>query len=159
MLWQKWIPQTALALALLPALAGPSRAQDAAPEAALADALHARATRFLEGVSLGQVETAFDELLANSPLTRQTDAVKQLVASTQTIESHFGKFHGFERIDARQVGQDLVLMKYLYKCEDYPVVWYFTFYRDFQRSENGADNTNWRVIGVRFDTDLELLGF
>lgn len=161
MRWRKCTSRGSLALAALLVLAGQARGQEAAttPEAAILDALDARASRLLEGVSLGQAEAAFGEFLAGSPLAQQTDAVKQLVASTQTIESRFGEFHDFERIDARQIGKDLVLMKFLYKCENYPVVWYFTFYRDFQRAETSPDNNHWRAIGVRFDTDLELLGF
>jgi hypothetical protein len=161
MRWQTWISRGLIAVAVLLTLAAGGRAQETmapTPDAAVIDALDARASRFLEGVSLGQAETAFGEFLADSPLAQQTDAVKKLVAATLTIEPRFGKFHGFERIDARQIGKDLVLMKYLYKCENYPVVWYFTFYRDFQRAETTSDN-NWRAIGVRFDTDLELLGF
>ena len=47
-------------------------------------------------------------------------------------------------------------MKYLFKCEKFPVVWYFTYYRDFSRA-GGEDY--WVVISVRFDTQVELLGY
>lgn len=138
-----------------------AQAQDtmsATPDATI-EALHAQSSQFLEGVSVGQAETAFAELLVGSPLSQQPEAVKKLVTSTRAIESRAGKYRDFERIESRRVGKDLVLMKYLYKCETFPVVWYFTYYRDFKRVEAMSDGENWVVIGVRFDTDLELLGF
>jgi hypothetical protein len=55
------------------------------------------------------------------------------------------------------IGRDLVLLRYLYKGENFPVVWYFTFYRTTAAGETGPGT--WRTIAVRFDTDLELLGF
>ena len=142
-------------------LGGAAHGQE--PEVNLDDArlakLHERTVQFLEGVSLGRADTALGELLANGPLAKQTDAVKKLVDEIRTLESRYGKYRAFERIDAKRIGQDLVLTRYLYKCENYPVVWYFTYYRDFKRSETVADSNNWVLIGVRFDTELELLGF
>jgi hypothetical protein len=37
------------------------------------------------------------------------------------------------------------------------VVWYVIYYRDFNRGDPD-DADNWRVIAIRFDTDLEVLG-
>ncbi len=121
--------------------------------------LHDQTVPFLEGVSLGRAEAAFAELLVGSPLAQQTEAVNKLVSAARAIETRYGKYREFERIDARRVGEDLVLMKYLYKCDDFPVVWYFTYYRDFKHSDMTTENNEWMVIAVRFDTDLELLGF
>ena len=58
----------------------------------------------------------------------------------------------------RAGNESLILMKYLYKCEDFPVVFYFTFYRKPERGDLPAEKNDWRVIIVRFDTELELLG-
>lgn len=122
------------------------------------EALEARVSRFLEGVSLGETRKAYEELLAGSQLLKQTEAVDGLVEKTGTIKDRFGEYWAFERIDRKRIGADLVLMKYLYKCRDFPVVWYFTFYRTPQEglaSEGGI----WRVITVRFDTQLEPPGW
>ena len=68
-------------------------------------------------------------------------------------------FNDSTNLGQATIGNDLVLMKYLYKCETFPVVWYFTFYRTSPRGERTADTgDSWRVIIVRFDTELELLG-
>jgi len=118
-------------------------------------ALDAKITSFLEGVSVGQSQNAYHELLADSQLAKQDQALKDLV--TQTIELHdkYGEYRGFEQIAAKRVDKDLVLLKYLYKCEHFPVVWYFTFYRAPAKSP--PEDGDWRVIIVRFDTELELL--
>jgi hypothetical protein len=119
-------------------------------------ALRERVTKFLEDVSLGTTQSAYEELLVGSPLRTQTEAVQAFVEKTDLIESRYGEYLEFEPIFSRRVGNDLVLMRYLYKCENFPVVFYFTFYRP-PRKDVGAENTNWRVVTVRFDTELELL--
>jgi len=119
--------------------------------------LDARVAQFLEGVSLGQSQSAFRELLSGSQLLKQTDALKSLIAQTNELETKYGSYRAFEQILSKRIGDDLVLMRYLYKCENFPVVWYFTFYRA-PSSEGGAiKNGKWRAVALRFDTDLDRL--
>jgi hypothetical protein len=125
-------------------------------------ALHEKVAQFLEGVSLGTptaTSTAYQALLAGSPLQKQAQAVEALIEKTDRLQEQFGPYREFEQIAARRVGNDLVLLKYLYKCESFPVVWYFTFYRTPRADVPPEKNDTWRVIIVRFDTELELLGF
>jgi len=146
------------AIIVLLAIAGPSTAQEAATSTdQVLVALGARVSTFLEGVSMGQAETAYGELLADSQLRTQEDAVKTLVTKTNELEQKYGRYRAFERIAQKRVGNDLVLLKYLYKCENFPVVWYFTFYRTPTPGETPAEDAAWRVVIVRFDTELELL--
>ena len=122
-------------------------------------AINARVSQFLEGVSMGQAQSAYPELLAGSRLLKQADALKDLIEKTNELDEKYGRYRAFEQIAAKRIGGDLVLLKYLYKCEDFPVVWYFTFYRTPSPGETAAENEIWRVITVRFDTELELLAF
>jgi hypothetical protein len=93
-------------------------------------------------------------------LAKQTEAVKTLIDKTNELKAKYGECRKFERIAARRVGEDLVMLKYLYKCEDFPVVWYFTFYRTPSRSDVAlTDSGSWRAIIVRLDTDLESLAW
>jgi len=124
-------------------------------------ALDAKIKQFLEGVSMGQGADAYDELLAGSRL-KQTDkekALQELIAKTDELKSKYGEYRGFEKAASKRIGRDLALFRYLYKCQDYPVVWYFTFYRAATSGDPLADNGVWRVIAVRFDTRLDLLWF
>ncbi len=116
-----------------------------------------RASLFLEGVSLGQASKAYPELLAGSQLLKQKEPLQNLVEKTGELHQKYGPYRAFEQIAATRVGSDLVLLKYLYKCERFPVVWYFTYYRT--PGETPAEGGTWQVIIVRFDTELELLGY
>lgn len=120
--------------------------------------LDERVARFLEGISLGDVDEAYEALLAGSRLANNEEAIESFVEKTKQIEQLYGQFDSFERVDARRVGRDLVVMKYLYKSEDFPVVWYFTFYRTRNSGDTLVGEDNWRVITLRFDTQFELLG-
>jgi hypothetical protein len=102
-------------------------------------------------------EDALAEFLADSPLEKQAEAVKALAARAKKLDDDFGEFVSAERVAAKRIGKDLVLMKYLYKAKNHPVVWYFTYYRDFNNAD-AAETGAWTIIAVRFDTKLELLG-
>ena len=134
---------------------GAANAQE--PPDADVDKLAGRVSQFLEGVSLGTTQTAYEQLLAGSPLLKQTEAMEDLVRKTDQLENRYGQYLEFEPIASRRVGKDLVLLRYLYKCESFPVVFYFTFYRTPRSDAPTEKNSNWRVIIVRFDTELELL--
>ena len=121
------------------------------------DKLDARINRFLEGVSGNDAQNAYEDLLTDSQLLQQK-ALPGLIEKTAELKK-YGKCHGFEQIAVKPVGADLVLMKYLYKCEDFPVVWYFSFYRTPAAVGTAAANGPWRVVSVQFDTRLELLWF
>lgn len=135
----------------------PAPAQE--PSDPTVDALKARVSQFLEGVSLGTTQAAYQQLLAGSSLLEQTEAVAALVKKTDELKGRYGQYLEFEPIAVRRVGKDLVLLRYLYKCEDFPVVFYFTFYRPPRPEIPSEKANNWRVIIVRFDTELELLAF
>jgi len=155
MIAKRWF---AVGVGVLLACSSGGRAALAQPPAdADLDKLQSRVGVFLEGVSRGTTKTAYDQLLAGSALLKQTEAVESLVRKTDELKDRYGRYVEFEPIASRRVGKDLVLLRYLYKCERFPVVFYFTFYRT-PRTDAPADKTgNWRVIIVRFDTELELL--
>ena len=119
-----------------------------------------RIDNFFEGISVGgRTQAAYQELLTGSALLKQTKQIEALIAKTDQLHERYGPYRGFEPIAARRVGKDLVLFRYLYKCEHFPVVFYLTFYRT-PRGEPAAEPSNsWRVIIIRFDTELELLAF
>lgn len=124
----------------------------------LVELLDARVRAFLDSVSQGSTQQAFENLLRGSPLLLQKgQALKTLVERAAQISNRFGRFRGFERVDARRVGKDLVFLRYLYKCEDFPIVWSITFYRPISQPDSPPDESAWRVIVVRFDTEVEQL--
>jgi len=126
--------------------------------------LDRRSIRFLQTISeqsAVQLETAFAELFEGSRLKQQieqpTGKLQELIEETAELHTKFGPLQGIEPIGAKRVGEDLVLLRYLYKCEDYPVIWYFTYYNDF--GDRAGEGKRWIVIAIRFDTNLESLRF
>ena len=112
---------------------------------------------FLGRISFeSDIQSAYQELLKNSQPLTQTEALNALVQKTRLIRERYGEVRDFEQISARRVGKDLVLLRYLYKCENYPVVWHVTFYRTTKQNEVPR-NSDWTVVTVRFDTNVEIL--
>jgi hypothetical protein len=156
MIRSPWVLAFPLAAAILLLTGRASPTQEPSEEV---QKLHDRVSSFLEGVSRGTQQAAYEELLRGSQLVTQTEAVEALAQETAQIEQKYGQYREFERVDAKQIGKDLVLMRYLYKCDNFPVVWYFTFYRTPTRGELAGENAAWRAVTVRFDTRLERLAY
>jgi hypothetical protein len=156
MIFRNWL--TAVLAAGLICLGGDRFALGQEPADPDVQMLRQRADNFFEGISVGgRTQTAYQELLAGGPLLKQTKQVDALVAKTDQLHDRYGPYRGFEPIAARRVGNDLVFLRYLYKCEHFPVVFYFAFYRTPRGEPPAETSNNWRAIIVRFDTELELL--
>jgi len=123
--------------------------------------LHQKVDAFFKNLANANVtsEAAFDELVVNSRLAEQPEALKELAKRTKAFDEKFGKFVSSERVATRRVGRDLVLLKYLYKAEGFPVVWYFTYYRDFSNADTTSEAGSWVIVSVRFDTRLDVPAF
>ncbi len=125
------------------------------------DGLHNRARQFLEKVSQDQSDAAYEELLRDSPLMKQfqqSEKLKNLVEKTAELQAKYGEFRKIERIASRRIGENLVVLRYLFECEYFPVVWHFAFYRTPPRDSLAAPlELPWRMVLVRFDTELEKL--
>ncbi|HEY2838115.1 MAG TPA: hypothetical protein VGJ26_03130 [Pirellulales bacterium] len=153
-----------MGIVTLMALAPPAivHGQNPAQDDAVVSALTGQLTSFFTSVSTGDVKEAYEALLTDSQLAKRDrqEQLGALIKKTSDLPTNYGAFHSFERITAKRVGTDLVVFKYLYKCENFPIVWHVVFYRDLRESRSSDAATaygNWRVISVRFDTDLEIL--
>ena len=104
--------------------------------------------------------TAFEELFRDGGTSPRTtsEAVENMSKKFAELNSsEIGRLHGAEKIGSQQVGKDVFLLKYLSKHDNAPVLWTFTFYRPPRigsTSITSTSNTNWNVILVRFDTNL-----
>ena len=85
----------------------------------------------------------------------QDQAIQEMILKTDELIK--GGRWQYEYLDAKPVGKDIILVRYLYKSELRPVVWYFTFYRSptTRPGETAASPRTWNCIGVRFDTNLD----
>jgi len=120
--------------------------------------LDERMGQFLEQVSTKFVAEAYTDLLKGGHLATRAADVTALTEKTEQIQELYGDYLAFDRVYARRVGNDLVFLKYLYKCRYVPVLWHVTFYRAPERNETGpSSGNNWHVVAIRFDTNLEVL--
>jgi hypothetical protein len=153
---KRMIPVLALSALVCSALGNPARAQEV--EDFEIESLSDRTQSFFDNLTAltkqDNQKAVFDSLLASGPLSSRDEEVTQLVQRYNAIvEKHRGYAGEVERISAKRFGEDLVLLKYLYKAKDYPIIWYITYYR-----APSAEGTEvWAVISLRFDTRLELL--
>ena len=118
--------------------------------------LNDRVLRFLNEIAERRETDAFRDLLTGSQLAEQTAAVKTLVDRSKELVERYGQYRESEAVGAKRVGKDLVLLKYLYKCEKFPVIWHIAYYRDAGRATTNSDDS-WVVISIRFDTQLDHL--
>jgi len=133
-------------------------AQQPAATDPLLESLQARADQFLADVAAGEVQTACEQFLSGSPLLKQSEAVEKLVEKIQALKQQVGACRAYEMVTARRIGSDVVLMRYVVKCDDFPVVWSFVFYRP-PAAEPATGENAWRVVSLRFDTQIDLLDF
>ena len=116
----------------------------------------------------GTTGTAFEEIFRDASLAPRTtsEAVENMSKRFQDLSnSEIGRLRDHEKIGpTKSVGKDVVLLKYLAKHENAPVVWTFTFYRPPARPGSVGSTTTppttsgsgWNLILVRFDTNLEM---
>jgi hypothetical protein len=139
------------------AWAWPATGDDTAFSDPVVAKLNDKVLEFLEGISQGNESSAFKDLLTGSQLGEQSGAVKALIDKSKEIVERYGAYRESEAIGARRLGKDVVLLRYLYKCEKFPVIWHVAFYRDFSRT--AASDDSWVVISLRFDTQLDFAGY
>ncbi|MBQ9874997.1 MAG: hypothetical protein IJM30_11100 [Thermoguttaceae bacterium] len=99
-------------------------------------------------------QKAVDDFLKNSPLGENEKTKTKIVDGLKTVNANFGNYVACESIGVKTVGTDLIVFRYLYKCENYPIVWYFTYYRPRPKNSD-APTGDWKLIGFRYDTNLD----
>lgn len=153
-MWQKRLLLTSILLGAVTALT-PDLVSGQQPDPVI-ESLQSRVDVFFENVKSKNVGKAYTDLFRSGELGSEEDRAV-LVEQTTQIEEKYGAYHGFERVFVKRVGSDLVFMKYLYKCDRFPVLWHITFYRSAASGELGADSQPWKVVSIRFDTNLDIL--
>lgn len=121
-----------------------------------------RVKQFFEEISSTSANPtkAFEDLLRSGAGSSvlNNPSISEMKAKLDEIKTQFGDMRDFEKIDTKSFGKDLVVLRYLLKCDHHPVVWTFTFYRRPALSGSSGPVTNpWSVVGLRFDTNLDLL--
>lgn len=134
---------------------GRVEAQTATPGADV-EALRESIGNFFETLSdpNQSARKALEDFSKNTAFGSNEKTLASLADSLKNINANFGPYVAYEPIGVKSFGSDLTTFRYLYKCRDYPVVWYFTYYRPRAKASEDA-STNWTLIGMRFDSDVE----
>ena len=103
----------------------------------------------------GNTNTAFADLLNQSPLNAPAAAaeVAHLQSRVDDLNTRFGGILHWDRLDTRQLGTDVIVMRYILKYDRFPVIWSFAFYRKPSPTTMTNPNT-WVVVELQFDTNL-----
>lgn len=121
-----------------------------------------------------KVKLFFEEIISNSNATKafedflragsgssvsNNQSITEMKSKLDEIRNQFGDFKDFEKIDTKPFGKDLVIFRYLLKSDNHPVVWTLTFYRrpSSLTGSTSSVSSPWNVVGLRFDTNLDLL--
>ena len=120
------------------------------------EALRASIGNFFENLSDPNQGSrkAFADLTKNTTLGDNETALTELTDNLKLVSANFGAYVAYEPVGAKALGSDLIEFRYLYKCQNHPIVWRFIYYRP---RPNAADATSvpWTLIGVRFDSNVD----
>ena len=96
---------------------------------------------------------AFDELLREGPLGNPEAAEKRnkLQNHTDELKTRCGTIVRREQYETKPIGEDIVLVRYILKYEQYPVVWTFTFYRKTTASSSVVQPSSWVIVALDFE--------
>ena len=139
---------------LLLGIVSPLAAQERTPQQqAEVDKLQSGIEDFFKGLSSPTIgpELAFSTLVGKGPLKGKNEELTELVKKAGKLEERYGRYTGNEAASVKSIGNDLVILRYLFKGERFPLVWHFYYYR----TANGAMAKDWNLIEIRFDTNLD----
>ena len=104
--------------------------------------------------------SAFNELLSQSPYGsfETGTALAELRKEIDDLSVQYGTILNYERYDTKRIGEDVVLSRYILKCDNGPVIWTFAFYRKPAMTTGLTSASNpWMFFQLHFDTDLRSL--
>ena len=115
-----------------------------------------RISAFFDMLKRGNA-TAFDDLLRGSPLG-VPDAGEQLEDLRKRVDGlqvQFGTIQNSERLDTRQIGTNIVVVRHVLLYDSHPVIWTFTFYRKPLTLNIASSSSTWVLIELHFDTSVK----
>lgn len=144
-------------LCVFPAGAQPRDAD--APNSGEFEEIHGEVRTFFEKISNPSAgpKDGLEELLKNSPFEEgsKEEMINALADKIKGITQQFGNYVSFEPIGVKKIGRDLVVLRYLYKCQNYPLVWYFIYYRPLPANGEPV-NKPWQLIHLYYDSQLNI---
>lgn len=116
----------------------------AAPAAGIDEPGQAAAT-FFSSLQNGQIDEAYATLTKGSKIGESPEELQTLKAKTTEAIQAFGAIQGYELLETKAVGANLMRRTYLSLGRDFPLRWRFYFYRTIGQ---------WRLVDLRVDDRL-----
>jgi len=114
-----------------------------------------RIQTFFTAIKRGDYTSAFEGLLHQSLLASlDTEQRSKFRSGIDDLEKEFGKLISWERYESKDIGKDIVQVRYIFKYEQHPVIWTFSFYRKPVVAPISGTSTSWVLVGLNFDTEL-----
>jgi hypothetical protein len=104
---------------------------------------------FFRALVGGNPDAAFQKMLGTSPLGNKKDQAAKRVETFNKAVEVYGAVKGHEFAGSDAVSESLVKVKYITLHEQFPLRWFFTFYKSPVRG--------WTIINMTFDDDVEYL--
>jgi hypothetical protein len=155
----KRVPWTLAPIIVAASLFAPVRAQEPIPADMRPEieAVQTEVESFFKAFSprsLGP-EGAIRQIIGNGPLKDRNDEISQLSDQAEQLDARYGAYVDHEAVSTRVSGKSVIFLRYIYKGERFPVVFYFTFYRP--TSTLSPVQPKWSLISLRFDARLDAL--
>ncbi len=99
--------------------------------------------KFFNRIGKKEIKDAYENLLEKSPIFEKKEELSSLVKQTLVSFDFYGKFYGFEPVNAEKVTDSYMRIRYIGLYEKYPIRWVFTYYKSPSRG--------WIVTNVKFD--------
>lgn len=116
----------------------------AAPGAGIDEPGQAAGT-FFSSLQNGQIDEAYATLTKGSKIGESPEELQTLKAKTTEAIQAFGAIQGYELLETKAVGANLMRRTYLSLGRDFPLRWRFYFYRTIGQ---------WRLVDLRVDDRL-----
>ena len=100
---------------------------------------------FFLALQAGQVDAAYDALVADTIIAERKEDVTGLKQRTKEAIESYGAVSGYEIVDEKVVGSSLLRRTAISLNSDLPLRWRFYFYR--------SEGT-WRLVDIRVDDAL-----
>ena len=118
--------------------------------------LDARITDFFTSLKRGNLASAFDELLQQSAFASPSaePQVSEYKKEAERAGRQFGEIQNWERFESRQIGSDIVLVRFILKYDRHPVMWTFLYYRKPSSTLSVTSPGTWELFQLYFDTNF-----
>lgn len=117
--------------------------------------LDAKISDFFISLKKGNRDPALEELLRQSAYSASYAETTNLRKEIEKAGTQFGEIQTWERYEVKQIGSDIILVRYILKYDRYPVMWTFLFYRKPSGTLGMTDpRPPWELIELYFDTNF-----